>query len=161
MIARESVRRVVDPLRSIFPGYHPDAADINEALDLGVASCAVRAFTAGLLLRQAFPNPTMYGVEYGFDKQHGGEYLGENGSYLLMGHAVVRLTTPAGFTHVVESDKRGTFAVVSPDEIHDRYAWEGLLEGYQDYLAQADMGEVEIDPAEVLTVVERRLSVLA
>lgn len=44
----EIIYETIAPIPGAMPGYHPDAADINEALDHGVASCAARAFAATL-----------------------------------------------------------------------------------------------------------------
>ena len=153
---KAAIGELIAPVAPIFPSYHPDAADINEALDPlqgNVASCAVRAYAAGLLIRAAYPNPNLYQVEFGIDPEHGGTYQGSNGNYPLMGHAVSRLWSIERCRIVVETDNRGRIEVVSQDDRHDAYDWLQLDEGYQEYLRRASI-ETHINPKEVLAALQ-------
>lgn len=157
---KAEVGELIAPIAPIFPTYHPDAADINEALDPlqgHVASCAARSYAAGLLIRETFSNPNLYQVDYGIDPDHGGIYKGNNGSYLLMGHVVTRLWVIERFRLVVETDSKGRLDVVPQDDRHDEYEWRPLDEGYREYLRRAGIDTV-IDPKEVLASLQETIA---
>ena len=150
MLSRERVLDVVSPVAMIFPGYHLDAADINEALDDGVASCASRAFASGILLRDAYPNENLYEIKFGVAPEHATEYTGKNGDYVGMGHCVVSFCVPGSTPWIVDSYTDSTIEVVRPSEEHEGYEWAGLEEGYRAYLANAELGDVEVNTDELL-----------
>jgi len=152
MIARETLLDVVNPLVEVLPRYHPDAADVNEALDDGVASCA-----AGLLLQEAYPNPNLYDIRFGYAAHHAGDYVGEQGTYVRMGHAVASFCVPGSVPLVIESYTDGSIEVVTPTAEHDSYTWMGLEDGYRTYLAEADLADVEVDPVEILSCLRTSL----
>ena len=147
---KNRVFEIVEPLVDIFPEYHPDAADINESLDYGVASCAVRAYASALLLNEIFPNKNLYDIQYGYSPEHGGEYQGNNGTYLKMGHAVVRLWIPGSQPLVVESYNNSAIEVVYPNETHGDYIWGDAQANYESYLEIAGQDDIEIRPKELL-----------
>lgn len=132
------------------PTYHVDALDINESLDYGVASCAVRAFAAGLLIRHQFPNDKLFQVEFGFAAEHGDVYEGKHGRYVQMGHAVTRLWVPEQPPLVVESFTDSKIEVALPEDRHEDFTWMELTRGYKRYLEIAGLEEVEVDPDEIL-----------
>ncbi len=155
---KNKILDIVGPLGHVFPEYHPDAADINEALDHGVASCAVRAYASALLIRDAYPNSRLYNVGFGFDQAHGGDYKGENGTYLKMGHAVTRLWIPELPPLVVESYADVKLEVIPQRETHDSFSWHDPDEGYKLYLEQSDVTDVDIDPVEILRFLQAKMS---
>jgi len=150
MISRERVLDVAGQVVGVLPNYHPDAADINEALDDGVASCAARAYAAGLLLRGAYPNPDLYDIKFGFAPEHGTEYAGREGTYVRMGHAVVRFSVLGYKPMIVETYTDGAVEVMSPTEVHEGYTWMELDDGYQTYLDKAEL-DLVIRPRELLS----------
>ncbi len=158
----ERILSIVEPVASIFPEYHPDAADINESLDPehGVASCAVRAYAGALLLRDAFPNESLYVIDFGYSPDHGGDFYGVNGKYLKMGHAVTRLWVPEQRPLLVESYSDAGIEVVSPNDTHSDYVWGELHNGYLEYLSKAGLDDVEVDPAEVLDHLKSKIQQL-
>lgn len=48
MLLVDQLQEIVRPVASIMPYYYMDAADINGALDHGVANCAARVYAYGL-----------------------------------------------------------------------------------------------------------------
>jgi hypothetical protein len=152
MIARETVLDIVEPVAYAMPEYHVYAADTAEALDDGIASCGARAYASGLLLRHAFPNPNLYGIDFGFSPMHGGQYIGKQGEYIRMGHAVTRLWVPEQHPWVVESYTDSMIEVVPPKDVHDDFIWMDLHEGYREYLKRAGMGDVKVDPDKWLAI---------
>lgn len=140
---------IAEDVTRIFPEYHPDAADINEALDHGVASCAVRAYATGVLARHKFPNPDLYPIDFGWDPAHGGEFRGENGIYTNMGHAVLKVWAP-GQPLVIDSNKDAGMDVDEPVTSHMSYVYHDLHKGYRIYLDIADLDDIEFDPENVL-----------
>lgn len=155
MMTREKLLEVVEPIAPKMPGYHPDALDINAALDDGVASCAVRAYAAGLLLRRKFPNANLYRIDFGFASDHGTDFDGENGTYSKMGHAVVRFWFPEREPVIVESFTDAMLEVTAQSEVHQGFNWMGLDEGYRAYLDIVGLDEVEVDSEEILTILNR------
>lgn len=150
MTTADAVLKIVEPVAAKMPEYHPDAADINEALDYGIASCAVRAYAGGLLLRHSYPNPNLYVIHFGFAPDHGGEFVGKNGTYVNMGHAVARFWVPEKRPLIIESYTNSSMEVVPPSDEHEDYSWMDLDEGYKTYLERAGLGDVEVDPEEIL-----------
>lgn len=144
------VLEIVSPIADKMPLYHPDAADINEALDYGVASCAVRAYAAGLLLRDAYPNEGLYTINFGFSPEHGGVYKGKNGNYVRMGHAVTRFWVPEQRPLIVESYNDSKMEITAVEDAHEDFLWWELNEGYKEYLERAGLEDVLVDPQEVL-----------
>jgi len=142
----------------LMPGYHPDAADINEALDHGVASCAARSFAAALLLRQALPNETLYGIDFGYSPEHGEDYRGVNGHYIKMGHAVTRLWVPEQTPVIVETFDDASIELMRPNDSHNSFIWNNPLLGYKEYLEKADI-DVEIDQNEILRTMYKQLKI--
>ncbi len=143
---------------TLMPGYHPDAADINEALDHGVASCAARSFAAALLLRQALPNETLYQIDFGYSPEHGDDYRGVNGHYIKMGHAVTRLWVPEQTPVIVETYDDASVELIRPNDSHNSFIWNSSLIGYEEYLQKADI-DVEIDQSELLRTIYRQLKI--
>ena len=124
----------------IMPDYHPDAADINEAIDTGVASCAARAYMSALLLRSTLPNENLYGIEFGFAPEHGEDYVGEEGTYIKMGHAIARLYIPERRPLIIESFTDGSLEVISNDLDYQSFVWNANPKvGYEQYLEIADI----------------------
>ena len=154
---KDSLFQVVDPLASIFPEYHPDAADINEALDHGVASCAVRAYASALLLRDSFPNESLYVIDFGFSPEHGGDFHGANGKYLKMGHCVTRLWVPEQTPLIVESYNDGGIEIVEPNGSHFNFIWDNPNTGYLRYLTLANMDDIEVNSHEILHLLKSRI----
>lgn len=148
------IAEVVEPIAYMFPEYHPDAADINEALDHGVASCAVRAYAGTLLLREAFPNKNLYSIDFGYSVEHGGDFHGTNGTYLKMGHAVARLWVPSMSPVIIESYSDSGLEVVEPNNTHDDFVWREPDEGYLAYLALAQLDDIEVDSQEILKLLK-------
>jgi hypothetical protein len=140
----------------LMPEYHPDAADINEAIDHGVASCAARAYAAALLLRNVFPDNSLHQIDYGYSPEHGTDFAGLNGYYIKMGHAVTRIWLPKQNPIIVETYDDATIELIHPNSSHDSYIWNDASRGYQEYLNKADI-DVEIRPNEILTVMYKQL----
>jgi hypothetical protein len=157
MISPDRLLGVVSPLASVFPDYYHDVADINEALDHGVANCAVRAYAGGLLLRDAYPNPDLYVIQFGIAPEHGTAHIGLNGVYTRMGHAAVRFHVPGNQPVVLESYADSMLEAVAPSEEHERQTLMGLDEGYRNYLDRAGLDDVEVEPSEVLRVLLKRI----
>lgn len=156
MVMKESILDTLSPAAHNFPHYNVDAADINEALDHGIANCAVRAYASGLLLREEYPYEGRYGVQFGFAKEHGEELVGKNGTYLKMGHAVTSLWVPDRDFLVIESFTDTTTTVTLPTDVHDEFTWMDLDAGYLMYLWKAGLGEVEVNPDEILNVMQKK-----
>lgn len=152
----ESLWEITEQVVGIFPEYHPDAADINEALDHGVASCAVRAYASGLLARHAFPNANILPIDFGWDPKHGGDFRGENGIYTNMGHAVTKVWVP-GRPLIVDSSKTGSMDVDDAVTSHADYVYHDLNVGYKHYLDIADLDDVEVDPEDVLAQIQKKI----
>ncbi|MHB1864665.1 MAG: hypothetical protein ACYCPS_00660 [Candidatus Saccharimonadales bacterium] len=150
MISGARLLDLVSPTARVFPEYFVDGADINESLDHGAANCAVRAYAGGLLLRQAYPNPELYIIEFGFAPEHGQQHIGSYGNYTHMGHAAVRFYVPGNQPNILESYTNSMLEIVTPDDEHQRYIWNSLQEGYRAYLDLAGMDDVVIDPDEIL-----------
>lgn len=146
----------------LMPEYHPDAADINEAIDHGVASCASRAYAAALLLRHALPNENLYQIDFGYSPEHGGDYVGENGHYIKMGHAVTRLWVPEKTPVIVETFDDASIELVHPNDSHTNFIWNDkpndVHTGYREYLQIADL-DPEIHPEEILTTMYKQLKI--
>lgn len=155
MLLVDQLQEIVRPVASIMPYYYMDAADINGALDHGVANCAARVYAAGLLMRQAFPNKNLYEISFGFSPIHGGLRKGANGQYIEMGHAVTRMWVPEMRSLIIESDNEGRLEVVFPEDKHDDYLWNTLGKGYINYLRLAGMGEVRVRRKEILGFLNR------
>ncbi|MCA9332903.1 hypothetical protein KDA00_03445 [Candidatus Saccharibacteria bacterium] len=155
MITANRILDTVSVLGETMPEYHPDAADINESLDHGVASCAVRAYAAGLLLRQEFPNENLYVINFGFAHDHGCDFVGENGVYDKMGHAVVGFWVPEKPRLVVETYTDSKFEVIPENDTHEGFVWMGLTEGYREYLARVGHDDIEVDPEEILSFLNK------
>lgn len=149
------VERLTAPVADLFPEYHVDAADINEALDHGVASCAVRAYACGLILERALPS-SLYTTEFGFASGHGGEFQGENGVYLGMGHAFLQVVVPEFKPVFVDSftDQTIQTTLLPPDE-YDDFMWYPVQEGYERYLEIADI-DTEINTTDILYIMALR-----
>jgi len=156
MVMKEAILDTLSPAAHNFPHYNVDVSDINEALDHGIANCAVRAYANGLLLREAYPSERPFGVQFGFDKTHGDELIGENGKYIKNGHAVVNLWLPDQDFLVVESFTNSEVTVAFPNEDHDEMIWMNLDAGYLTYLWLAGLGEVEVNPDEILNVMQKK-----
>jgi hypothetical protein len=156
MISRERLLDVVSPVAAILPNYHLEVTDINEALDYGEASCAPRTYAAGLLLREAYPNPDLYSIEFGFTDEHGQEHVGKNGTYTRMGHVAVRFFVPGSTPMIVESHT-STLAVLPVNLRYSKFNWLGLDEGYRAYLDKAGFDDVEIVPNEVLSCLLKKI----
>jgi hypothetical protein len=157
MISPVRLLDVVSPMAAILPEYYHDEADINAALDHGVANCAVRAYAGGLLLRDSYPNQDLYVIEFGFAPEHGGEHLGENGLYTRMGHAATRFFVPGNSPMILESYTDSKLEVVTPSDEHVGYTWMSLDEGYRAYLDLAGHDDIEIDPDDILKLVQKRI----
>ena len=140
----------------LMPGYHPDAADINEAIDHGVASCAARSYAAALFLRHALPNEDLYRIDFGFSPEHGEDYQGENGTYIKMGHAVARLWVPEQTPVIVETFDDASIELIHPMDTHDSFIWDSATAGYKDYPERADV-ETVVEPPEILRTMFRQL----
>ncbi len=158
MITPEKILEIVSPVRRVMPDYHPSAADINESLDTGVASCAAWAYGSGLLIRNTFPNELLYPVSFGIDENHGDQMvsLTSHEKSITMGHAVVRLWVPEQKPLILETFTDKMFEVVSQGADHDRYQWLGLEGGYSEYLNRAGYIGVGIDPADILKTILRK-----
>lgn len=141
----------------LMPGYHPDAADINEAIDHGVASCAARSYAAALLLRHALPNDNLYQLDFGYSPEHGENYKGVNGEYIKMGHAVTRLWIPEQTPIIIETFDDASIELIHPNDTHAQFLWNNASAGYQDYLLKADLGDIEINPNEILKTMFKQL----
>jgi len=157
MISRDRLLDVVSPVAGILPEYYHDIADINEALDHGVANCAVRAYAGGLLLRNSYPIQDLYVIEFGFAPNHGEEHPGKNGVYTHMGHAAVRFFVPGNLPMVLESYTDSMLEVVLPSDEHERYTWMGLDEGYRAYLDRVGLDDIEVVPGEILELFLKRI----
>lgn len=161
MISAQRLLDLASPVTVILPEYHVEQADINEALGHGVANCAARAYAGGLILRHSYPNQDLYAIEFGFAPEHGGEHLGKNGVHTLMGHAAVRFSVHGSTPMVLESYKNSMLEVVSLSEEHEGYIWMDLDEGYRTYLERANVGDIEIDPDNILGGILARIEVEA
>jgi len=141
----------------VMPDYHPDAADINEAIDNGTASCAARSYMSALLVRYALPNEKLYFIEFGFDPEHGSDYVGKEGTYLKMGHAVARFYVPEKPTLIIESYDDGSMEIKKQNSDHDSFIWSAdPYEGYCNYLEKACL-DVEVRNDEVLNCYLKQL----
>lgn len=152
------ILEVISPIAQIFPGYNPNAADINESLDHGVAGCAVRAYAAGLMIRQAYPNTSLYRVSFGFAPEHGRDYEGDHGPGVFMGHAVARLWIPERPGYIVESYNNASLEITKPGQEHDDYEWDQLTPGYRTYLERAGLGEVEVAEFDIMNCLLKRVA---
>lgn len=162
-VNREALLEVVAPIAKLFPEHHPAAADINEALDpeVDMASCAVRAYGAGLLLRRAFPNPDLYQIDFGYADNHGKIFNSSKHQSVSvhMGHAACRFQVPGFRQLIIESDEDATIQVIPPLG-HENFVWKELTEGYTEYLQKAQIDDVVIDPDEITEVMVRRIEEL-
>ena len=141
----------------IMPEYHPDAADVNEAIDTGIASCAARAYMSALLIRRALPNTNLYGIDFGYASEHGEDYVGTEGTYIKMGHAVTRLYVPERPTLILESYTDGSLEIITQDQNYDSFIWNtDPKEGYLEYLTKADL-EVEVNDSEIVRCFYKQL----
>ena len=143
----------------VMPDYHPDAADINEAIDTGTASCAARAYMSALLLRDVLPNERLYGIEFGYAPEHGEDYEGNEGTYIKMGHAVTRLYIPERTPLIVESYTDGSMEALPQDLNYRSFIWNSNpQEGYEKYLAIADI-DVAIHDDEITQCFYKQLRI--
>ena len=140
----------------LMPDYHPDAADIHEALDSGVASCAARSYAAALLLRHSYPNESLYSIDFGYSPEHGDDFVGTNGSYIKMGHAVTRFWIPEKEPIIFETFDDASIELVRPNDSHQNFIWETFTQGYTDYLKKADLDNI-LDDKEILACMFKRL----
>jgi hypothetical protein len=159
------LERIIDgatlTIPMVMPEYHPDAADINEAIDTGVASCAARAYMSALLLRDALPNDRLYGIEFGYAPEHGEDFQGNEGAYIKMGHAVTRLYIPEQRPLIIESYTDGSMEVFPQDRNYDTFIWNiNTKEGYEQYLAIADI-DTSIRDADITRCFYKQLQTAA
>ncbi len=141
----------------VMPKYHPDAADINEAIDNGIASCAARSYMGALLVRRALPNENLYFIDFGFDPEHGSDYVGKEGTYLKMGHAVTRFYVPEKPTLIIESYDDGSMEIKKQNSDYDSFIWSAdPYEGYCNYLEKACL-EVEVINDDILRCFNKQL----
>jgi hypothetical protein len=145
------------PIAVVMPEYHPDAADVNEAIDTGVASCAARAYMGALLIRDALPDKRLYAIEFGFDPHHGEDFKGSEGLYIKMGHAVTRLYIPERRPLILDSFDDGSMEVVPQDLNYDTFIWNmNPKKGYEEYLHIADIDSA-IDDEEIVRCFYKQL----
>jgi len=141
----------------VMPDYHPDAADVNEAIDTGVASCAARAYLSTILLRGVLTNTSLYGIDFGYAPEHGDDYDGHEGTYIKMGHAVGRLYVPEKPPLILESYNDGSLEVVAQDPSYNSFMWSSDPKtGYREYLTKADL-DVELNDNEIIRCFYKQL----
>src|SRR3990167_10320562 len=157
MISAERLLDLAIPIAPILPDYYIEEADINAALDHGVANCAVRAYAGGLILRHSYPTPDLYVVEFGFAPEHGGGHIGETGTYTHMGHAAVRFSVRGSDPMILESYRDSALVVSLPSDQHEGYTWMGLDDGYRAYLDRVDSSDIEIDPDDILKTILKKV----
>ena len=157
MIPADRLLALAGPVAAVVPEYHVEEADINVALDLGIGNCAVRAYAGGLILRHNYPNPDLYIIEFGFSPEHGGDHLGENGTYTRMGHAATRFTVPGSPPLILESYRDSGIEVIPPNDAHEGFTWMDLDDGYRAYLEESDCIDVLIEPDDILKNLLRRM----
>lgn len=155
-----SLYRIIEPVPAIFPDYHPYALDINEALDpqYGAANCAVRAYAAGLLIRNVYPTDSgLYNINFGIGPDHATDFESKDGEVTAwMGHAIIRVWVPEQDPLIIDSDKDAAMDI-PPVNSYQSYNWYDLDEGYRTYLAEAGHGDIEIDPDEILGFLNKRI----
>lgn len=148
---------VAAEIAELVPNYHADAADINESLDTGWASCASRSYAVASVLRHDFPNPNIYQLSFGYAPEHGEEIVTKSGERALkMGHTVIGIFLPGERPLVIDSYSDATFEI--KPNISDEYAgysniWDpsrDVSQTYYEYLVEAGMEDLEIRPDDIL-----------
>lgn len=142
------VQKELEPLALLFPDYHVDAANIYEALDTGVASCAVGAYAGYLLLASTMDNGTAF--QLGYASSHGEDHKTDSGRCIFMGHMVGRLWFPGLVEPMIfERDDRPQLLIKTSAGIEfDDYIFGDPYEIYARYLAVAELDDY-IDEYEV------------
>jgi len=151
------LQRAIYDISVVMPDYHPDVADVNEAIDKGLASCAARSYMGALLVRRELQNENLYFIEFGFDPEHGSDYVGKEGTYLKMGHAVSRFYVPESPTLIIESYDNGAMEIMKQNSDYDSFIWSAdPVEGYCNYLEKACI-EVEVINDDILRCFNKQL----
>ena len=154
----KDLQRAIYDISVVMPDYHNDAADINEAIDKGLASCAARSYMGALLVRYALSNENLYFIEFGFDPEHGSDYVGKEGTYLKMGHAVSRFYVPEKPPQIIESFDDGSMEIMKQNSDYDSFIWStDPYEGYCNYLEKACL-EVEVINDDILRCFDKQLA---
>lgn len=150
-------------IERLLPWYHPDAADVNEGLDTGWASCAARAFTIAAALRDSFPDRNVYRLSVGYDPEHGEDMVTSSGEKILkMGHVVAGAFVFNERALIIDSFDDGTYQIQSGVKRaykEYRHIWDTdkpIEDTYHDYLTEAGMDDIAIDLNDIVQLVLRQ-----